>query len=143
MIGDDVRPAVVVIKDEKIHQILSHSKLPADVGCEVRRLTIRRGEKGIDRRHLVSPAAAGARRGGQRGDAGRRGLPRSRQRTRPRRLGRLLERHQGGGGGRGDDHRGHAAVSWERPRRLCHRPPSKYCERNKQTHTVTSKAEDS
>lgn len=35
LFGDGVRPAVVVIKDGKIHQILSGSALTEEVGCEV------------------------------------------------------------------------------------------------------------
>lgn len=36
LIGSEVRPAVVIIKDGKIHKILSDSKSSGDVGCEVR-----------------------------------------------------------------------------------------------------------
>uniref|UniRef100_A0A4W6DCZ3 allantoinase n=1 Tax=Lates calcarifer TaxID=8187 RepID=A0A4W6DCZ3_LATCA len=35
LIGNDVRPAVVIIKDGKIHQILSESNFSVGVGCEV------------------------------------------------------------------------------------------------------------
>ncbi|XP_026160724.1 allantoinase, mitochondrial isoform X2 [Mastacembelus armatus] len=35
LIGNEVCPAVIIIKDEKIHQILSDSKSSGDVGCEV------------------------------------------------------------------------------------------------------------
>nr|XP_054590595.1 allantoinase, mitochondrial [Nothobranchius furzeri] len=35
LVGDEVRPAVVVIKDERIHQIISSSNFSKDVGCEV------------------------------------------------------------------------------------------------------------
>ncbi|XP_026200559.1 allantoinase, mitochondrial isoform X2 [Anabas testudineus] len=35
LIGNEVCPAVIVIKDGKIHQILSDSKFSEDVGCEV------------------------------------------------------------------------------------------------------------
>lgn len=35
LIGNEVCPAVIVIKNGKIHQILSDSKFSEDVGCEV------------------------------------------------------------------------------------------------------------
>lgn len=35
LVGNEVNPAVVVIKDGKIHQILSSCNFPEDVGCEV------------------------------------------------------------------------------------------------------------
>lgn len=35
LVGDDVRPAVVVIKDGKIHQILSHRDFSGDADCQV------------------------------------------------------------------------------------------------------------
>ncbi|XP_037326180.1 allantoinase, mitochondrial isoform X1 [Pungitius pungitius] len=82
LLGDQVRPAVIVIKDGKIHQILSDSDFPGGVG-----------------------------RGRQRGDARHRRLPRSRERTRPSLLGGLLDRHQGRCSWRGDNYCGHAAVS--------------------------------
>lgn len=56
-------------------------------------------------------ALAGAGCGRQRGDAGYRRLSRARERTGPDILGRFLDGHQGGGSGRRDHHRGHAAVS--------------------------------
>lgn len=35
LVGDEVSPAVVVIKDGKIHQILPDRDFPGDVACEV------------------------------------------------------------------------------------------------------------
>jgi len=35
LVGDEVCPAVIVIKEGKIQQILSTSSLTEDVGCEV------------------------------------------------------------------------------------------------------------
>lgn len=35
LVGDEVRPAVIVIKDGKIHKILSDGGFSVDVGCEV------------------------------------------------------------------------------------------------------------
>lgn len=35
LVGDEVRPAVIVIKDGKIHQILSQKDFSGDAACEV------------------------------------------------------------------------------------------------------------
>lgn len=129
LVGDEVRPAVIVIKDGKIHQILSDRDFSEDVTCEVSWLSLVwvsgywmyrmwHSWQLLKRwRHPVcNPTVmAGVGCGWQCGDARHRRLPCSCEWTRPHLLGGLLDRHQGCCSWRGDDDRGHAAVSWRLP----------------------------
>ncbi len=40
VIGEEVRPAVIVIKGGKIHQIVSHGEFSGDSACEVSSLSL-------------------------------------------------------------------------------------------------------
>lgn len=118
LIFDEVSPAVIIIKDGKIQQILSGSVFNQDIVCEVSwRSSVKMSfcvnyPTGFSITACHDCVIAGAGCGGQRGDARHCRLPRSCERAGPHLVGGLLVSHQGRCSGRSDNHCGYALVSW-------------------------------